>query len=76
MFDDMYLHMREINSKYVKNKGIDPNNGMPLQSYHEVSSHYWNQIYCASKSKKNQYASDQKSKRFLDLANLDEEFYF
>lgn len=45
MFDDMYLYMKEINQKYVKNKGIDPSNGMPIQSYEEVSSHYWNMIY-------------------------------
>lgn len=30
MFDDMYLYMREINQKYIKNKGIDPQNGMPI----------------------------------------------
>jgi hypothetical protein len=46
VFDDMYLYLREVNLKHsdLKNK-IDDSNGLPVHSYLEVTSQFWNLIY-------------------------------
>ena len=45
IFDETYLYLKEINRSYLDHHGLDPINGMPLQSYQEITSHYWNLIY-------------------------------
>ena len=40
IFDDSYLYLRKINMKF--NSEIDEINGLPVQSYKEISSQYWN----------------------------------
>ena len=46
IFDDTYLYLKEVNKKYLeKVSTIDGMNGLPAQSYYEVSSQYWNLIY-------------------------------
>ena len=56
IFDDMYLFLKEANLSYFKNlsQSIDPSNtidernGLPVETYQEVTSHYWNLIYKTS----------------------------
>ena len=46
IFDDTYLYMQETNKKFLDQKVVfDEMNGLPAQSYYEVSSKYWNLIY-------------------------------
>ena len=60
IFDDTYLFLKEANLSYLRtlemNKTqepfskvpetmIDERNGMPIESYQEVTSNYWNLIY-------------------------------
>ena len=48
IFDDMYLYLREVNKKHVKNismTNIDEMNGLPAESYSEFTSRFWNLIY-------------------------------
>ena len=47
IFDDTYLYLREVNQKFQDkaHHHIDELNGMPAQSYYEISSQYWNLIY-------------------------------
>ena len=42
-FDDMYLFLKEVNLNYTKS--LDDMNGLPAQSYGEITSQYWNLIY-------------------------------
>lgn len=50
IFDDMYLYLKQMNCN-VENK--DTLNQMPVHSYEEVTSKYWNLIYkdCAEEPK-------------------------
>jgi hypothetical protein len=43
IFDDMYLFLKEVNLNYTKS--LDEMNGLPAQSYGEITSQYWNLIY-------------------------------
>ena len=61
IFDDMYLFLKEANLNYIRTvantdrsgepahgvqqQHIDERNGMPIETYQEVTSHYWNLIY-------------------------------
>lgn len=52
IFDDMYLYLREINRKHIDylsastlGTKVDELNGMPIDSYAEFTSHFWNLIY-------------------------------
>lgn len=46
IFDDMYLYLKEANSQLDK----DTLNGMPANTYEELTSYYWNLIYKNSQS--------------------------
>jgi hypothetical protein len=43
IFDDMYLFLKEVNLNFSRQ--IDEMNGLPVQSYEEITSQYWNLIY-------------------------------
>ena len=46
IFDDMYLFLKDANDAHGKDMSIiDEMNGLPQQSYQEVTSQYWNLIY-------------------------------
>ena len=46
IFDDMFVYLREVNRKHLKSlQNIDDMNGMPVDSYSEFTSRFWNLIY-------------------------------
>lgn len=48
IFDDMFLYLSEVNKKHIKAQktgGIDEMNGLPVDSYGELTSRFWNLIY-------------------------------
>lgn len=78
IFDDMYLFLKEANMKNLQKLDnntvlIDEMNGMPKNSYLEISSQYWNLIY------KNSMAEDGGSKKVnqrptLTVSGIESEF--
>lgn len=77
IFDDMYLYLREINRKHIDyvssttlGTKFDELNGMPVDSYAEFTSHFWNLIY------KDPYKSeDDKTERTMgpDILAIDDD---
>jgi hypothetical protein len=42
----MYLYLKEVNLKYLDSKNkVDELNGLPVNTYLEVTSQFWNLIY-------------------------------
>lgn len=49
IFDDMYLYLKDVNLQHLESvnmaDGVDQLNGMPAETYVEVTSRFWNLIY-------------------------------
>ena len=49
VFDDMYLYLKKVNQKYLESisqeNKTDKLNGLPEESFVEVTSKFWNLIY-------------------------------
>jgi hypothetical protein len=68
IFDDMYLYLRELN---IKNLEKDPLNGLPMSSYEEVASKYWNLIY---KDASGKVPNPKVAKEPFTIIDIDREF--
>ena len=62
IFDDMYLFLKQANVDHEKDN-IDEN-GLPIQTYSEITSQYWNLIY------KNSAFEDKDGKNKAQSLNI------
>jgi len=49
VFDDMYLYLKKVNQNNLEKNSqeskLDYSNGLPEESYYEITSKFWNLIY-------------------------------
>lgn len=77
IFDDMYLYLREVNKKHVtlvSSLNVDEMNGLPVESYSEFTSRFWNLIY---RDPYHGEISDEDKKLYAgpDILSIDAEIY-
>ena len=72
IFDDMYLFLKQANIDNSKDNMDE--NGLPIQTYSEITSQYWNLIYKNSVYEENSYVNKAQSLHIMGLEGFGDDY--